>query len=99
MFSGEKKTTFWIGLVTLGYSIFLFFQAFWLTIYYSGIFPSDTYDTNFNLTLFRLVLEQYLPNIVGGIIFLVIGLYMMKIGVKKQINLQPRSKPNILKQD
>ncbi|MGD0450471.1 MAG: hypothetical protein ABSA79_05375 [Candidatus Bathyarchaeia archaeon] len=91
MFSGEKKTTFWIGLVALGYSISQFFQAFWLTIYLSGIYPNENYETSFNLTLFRLALEEYLPNIVAGIIFLVIGLYLMKVGVKKQ----PISNPEV----
>ena len=92
MFSGEKKTTFWIGLLALGYSISQFFQAFWLTIYISSIYPNETYETSFNLTMFRLALEEYLPNIVAGIIFLVIGLYLMKVGVKKESIPNPELK-------
>ncbi len=94
MFRGEKTTTFWVGLVALGYSIFQFFQAFWIPIYISGILPNAlTYTASFNLNLFRYGLEEYLPNIVAGIIFLIIGLYIMKVGVKKQ----PISNPEVNK--
>lgn len=93
MFKGEKTTTFWIGLVALGYSIFQFIQAFWVPLYVSTTYPLGItyYVTSFDLGLFIRALEEYIPNIIAGIIFLIIGLYIMKVGVKKQ----PISNPEV----
>jgi hypothetical protein len=88
MFKGEKTTTFWIGLLALGYSIFQFCQAIWQTIYYYFIYPeilgvsSDISSLNF--TRLFATLGTAVPSFIGGIIFLVIGLYIMKVSVKKQ---------------
>jgi putative Mn2+ efflux pump MntP len=86
VFKGEKTTVFWIGLVSLGYSIFQFFQAFWVSIYNSTVYPIGTtyYVTHLYIGLFIRELVEYIPNIIAGIIFLVIGLYLMKVGVKKE---------------
>jgi len=39
MFRGEKPKIFWLGLVTFGYSFFLFCQGIWLSLYYTLIYP------------------------------------------------------------
>jgi uncharacterized membrane protein len=87
MFKGEKTTTFWIGLVALVFSIFQFCQAIWQIFYYYVIYPellgvsSDIFSLNFTRLLG--ILGVAVPSVIGGIIFLIVGLYIMKRGVKK----------------
>ena len=81
MFRGEKPKIFWLGLVTFGYSFFLFCQGIWLLIYYPLIypvmvtipFPPDYYPPYTGI--FRAV-GAILPSLFGGII-LIIGLNLM----------------------
>jgi len=68
VFEGEKTFVFWIGLIILALASVGLFTVVW---YYAiAIYPSDYY------------LKTSVPLIVGGIVFVFIGLYMMKSGVK-----------------
>ena len=96
VFKGEKTTLFWIGLIVLGYSIFQFCQAIWQSIYYYFIYPGligvsgDLSSLNF--TRLFAILGVAVPSVIGGVIFMVIGLYIMKVGVKKEPTSEPESK-------
>ncbi len=91
VFKGEKTTTFWIGLVIFGYSLYQFCNAAWQTIYYFFIYTliypqaiNPLGSTSYSDYLKVLAVSQYVvPSLIGGIIFLVIGLYMMKVGIRK----------------
>jgi putative Mn2+ efflux pump MntP len=82
MFNGEKTSLFWVGLLLLGFSSLVLFAAVWQTIvsYMSYLSYSDQYNSSFAYGF----VWSLVPIIVGGIIFILIGLYMMKSGVKKE---------------
>jgi len=71
MFEGEKTFAFWIGLIILGLaSVGLFGIVYTIAVW--------------NWYIDRLaMLKQAVPLIAGGIVFILIGLYMMKSSVKK----------------
>jgi hypothetical protein len=71
MFEGEKTFPFWIGLIILGLASVGLFGIFWMIAVWDGYMDK-----------FRM-LEQVVPLIAGGIIFILIGFYMMKSSVKK----------------
>ncbi len=71
MFEGEKTRIFWIGLVILGLSSITLFTILWYTVLIS--LPSPYWDWRY-----------LVPPIVGPVIFIMIGLYMMKSGTKKE---------------
>ena len=71
MFEGEKTAIFWLGLVVFGYSIYEFFVAGWQTFLMNPDFG------------FSYKLQVAFPPIVGGIIFIIIGLLIMKAGIRK----------------
>jgi putative Mn2+ efflux pump MntP len=78
MFEGEKTWVFWVGLVMLALASLGIFQMLWSWTTYS-YYPSDYW-------------KSMVPIIVGAIVFILIGLYMMKSGVKKEQNkTQPNS--------
>ena len=92
LFKGEKTVTFWIGLIILGYSIYQFCLAGWQAIYYNLIYPAlmqqisgisgnSSYDPS-SILSFQSLLTA-IPGLIGGVIFLIIGLYIMKVGIKK----------------
>ena len=68
MFEGEKTFVFWIGLIILAFSSVGLFTVVW----YYVIYPSDYY------------LKTSVPLIVGAVVFIFIGLYMMKSGVEEK---------------
>ena len=73
MFEGEKTIVFWIGLIILGLASVGLFGILWM------LAVSNAY-------MDRLTMLKYqVPTLVGGVIFIFIGLYMMKSGVKKKI--------------
>ena len=81
MFRGEKPKIFWLGLVTFGYSFFLFCQGIWLSLYYTLIYPvlvpipfPSNYDPIYT-GIFHAA-GAILPSLLGGI-FLIIGLNLM----------------------
>jgi hypothetical protein len=82
LFKGEKTTVFWIGLVIFGVSIYEFGTAIWQILYFYFLYPSIFgYTTLLNSV--RLEALTSVPSFVGGIVFVLIGTYMMKVGVKK----------------
>ncbi len=71
LFRGEKTAVFWLGLVVFGYSVYEFCVAGWQTF---------VLNPEFGLTY---ELQLVFPPIVGGIIFIIIGLLIMKAGIRK----------------
>jgi len=72
MFEGERTFVFWIGLIILGLASVGLFGILWMIAIWNGYIDP-----------FRNLL-QAVPVIVGGVVFILIGLYMMKSGVKKK---------------
>jgi hypothetical protein len=71
MFRGEKTSLFWAGLIILSLAVFVLISGFWS---YRNFVPSNWWD---------FMIMNNLPVIVGTIYFIVLGLVMMKSGVKK----------------
>ncbi len=69
MFEGEKNSVFWLGLIILGLASIALFS----TSYYTIILGSPFLDR-------RLLV----PPILGTVVFILIGLYMMKSGTTKR---------------
>ena len=89
LFKGEKTTLFYIGLISLGYSIYQFCFAGWQIIFYDFIYPAMVQEMYGNgvfdptsLIGFQS-LSTVVPGLIGGVIFLIIGLYLMNVGVKR----------------
>ena len=70
MFEGEKTVVYWAGLIVLTWGSLNLFQTLWYT---------------FSCGYFGLGVGNLVPNIVSGVVFIVLGLYMMKSGVKRKI--------------
>jgi xanthine/uracil permease len=68
LFDGEKTTLFWAGLIILSLAAIVLFSSFWSVRHFA---------------VFSQGLEANVPPIVGGIVFVLIGLYMMKSGTEK----------------
>ena len=68
MFEGEKTFVFWIGLIILGLASVGLFAMIW----YDLVMP-----------YYFISLEYEVPLIVGAVVFVFIGLYMMKSGAVK----------------
>jgi hypothetical protein len=74
VFKGEKTFVFWVGLIILGLAAVVLFTIIWfnaiiaLKVYPYAIGPS---------------FEFQVPFIVAAIVFILIGFYMMKCGLKK----------------
>jgi xanthine/uracil permease len=64
----NKKRVFWWGLIIFGLAISLLFTALWYMFIFS-------YGSDYSWRLFA-------PLIFSSVVFLLIGLYMMKSGVK-----------------
>lgn len=72
MFEGEKTYVFWIGLIILALASVGLFGILWMIAVW-------------NVYMDRLtMLKQAVPVIVGGVVFILIGLFMMKSGVKRE---------------
>jgi len=71
VFEGEKTTVFWVGLILLGLASVSLFGILWIISVWNG------YVDRFNM------LKWFVPFIVGSLVFMLIGFYMMKSGVKK----------------
>ena len=74
MFEGEKTLVFWIGLIILGLASVGLFGILYIIAVWDGYIDRFT------------MLKQAVPVIAGGIVFILIGFYMMKSGAK---NLKP----------
>lgn len=68
MFPGEKKGFFWWGLIICAICVIILFNIFWYTLVIS---------TGMSLMTFG-------PEIFGSTVFLLVGLYMMKNGTKRE---------------
>jgi xanthine/uracil permease len=79
MLEGEKTRVFWWGLIIFGLAL----SGLFATLWYIFIFSYGDYYWRF-----------FAPLIFGSIIFLLIGLYMMKSGVRKE--KETRSGPKLL---
>ncbi len=77
MFMGEKTATFWIGIVAFSYSIYQFCLAGWEIIYLYFIYQYPT------VIVFNQLIPVLTPHIIGGVIFLVVGLYIMIVATRK----------------
>jgi len=76
MFEGEKTILFWIGLIILGLASVILFGILWmLVVWESRVLYMDRFS----------MLKYQVPTIVGGVVFILIGLYMMKSGVKRKV--------------
>jgi len=73
MFEGEKTIVFWIGLIILALGSVGLFGILWIYAVWDG------YGDRFAM------LKYQVPTIVGGVVFILIGLYMMKSGVKRKL--------------
>ena len=73
VFEGEKTIVFWIGLIILGLASVGLFGILWMLAVWDG------YGDRFSM------LKYQVPTIVGGAVFIIIGLYMMKSGVKRKV--------------
>jgi putative Mn2+ efflux pump MntP len=73
-FRGEKTSVFWVGLNILCLASLIGFAEVWS---WRSVETSVWFDLGF------LLVDSIAP-IVGAIIFILIGLYMMKSGVKKE---------------
>ena len=72
MFEGEKTIIFWIGLIILGLASVGLFGTLWMVAVV--MYPANRME----------FLKGLVPFIVGAVVFILIGLYMMKSGVKKK---------------
>jgi hypothetical protein len=72
VFEGEKTIVFWIGLILLALASVGLFGILWILVVWNG------YGNRFAM------LKDQVPVIVGAVVFILIGLYMMKSGVKKE---------------
>jgi hypothetical protein len=67
MFEGEKTSIFYTGLFIFGGCLFGLFTALWF------MFVFD----------YRFTWRYYIPFAFGSTVFLAIGFYLMRIGVRK----------------
>ena len=70
MFEGEKTFVFWIGLIILGLASLALFSIVWFNA----------------VDFYAPPMEIQVPFIVGTVVFILIGFYMMKSGVKKTLD-------------
>jgi putative Mn2+ efflux pump MntP len=70
MFEGEKTRIFWIGLTILGLASIILFSILWYSLV-----STSFYSWNWSYLV---------PPIGGAVVFILIGLYMMKSGAKKE---------------
>ena len=73
MFRGEKTSVFWAGLLILSLASVILFAVVWSMRNYASL-PYNLYYS----------VENNLPVIVGGIVFILIGLVMMRSGARKE---------------
>jgi len=69
MFVGEKTWVFWVGLIILTLASVALFAIVW----YNAV-----------IIQYRPAVEYQVPFIVGAVVFIFIGLYMMTSGARKE---------------
>ena len=79
MFKGEKTSVFWAGLIILGLSSIVLFSVVWGDIIaLTSIHVGGGFSFGFGQSLLAQV-----PIFVSTLVFILIGLYMMKTGTRK----------------
>ena len=86
LFEGEKTSLFWAGLLVLGLTSVVLFVVIWniqnytdtILVFESGSLVPVQVGLSFNLCM-----QIILPWVVGGVVFILIGFYMVKSGVKR----------------
>lgn len=76
MFKGEKTLVFWAGLFVLGLASWGLFASIWSSM-----------RTLLDMYLYYCDIENNLPAAASSVVFVLIGIYMMKLGVTKQQTL------------
>lgn len=76
MFKGGKSLVFWVGLLIVGVAAISLFWSVWYPLVIYTNYPWSTYSA----------WKNYVPMMFAGVVFLVIGFYMMKSGVKQTPN-------------
>ncbi len=71
MFEGKKSPVFWIGLLVLGLASVILFSFLWYVMVLFAPLNIGSYTWKY-LT----------PPVIGSVVFILIGLYMMKSGTK-----------------
>ena len=89
MFEGEKSNLFWLGLIILGFASLVLFTAIWQSI--ANYLNYLSYHSQYTSSFAYSYVSSYVPIIVGGIVFMLIGWYMMKSGVMKEQPNSPKS--------
>lgn len=73
MFEGAKTWVFWVGLVIFALACIEVFSVVWSV---AVIYPP-------HVDIWQLV-KVITPVVVGGVVFIIVGFYMMKSGVEKK---------------
>lgn len=73
LFEGEKTWVFWLGLIILGLAIVNLIRDLTSVISVVSMISEGLIQ----------YLANIIPTIIGSVIFILIGVYMMKSGVKK----------------
>ena len=71
MFEGEKVWVFWVGLIIFALACIAVFSALW------WLALAEPYNREFFVKFLT-------PYVVGAVVFIIVGFYMMTSGVKKQ---------------
>ena len=74
MFKGEKTSLFWVGLLILSLASISVFAMIWSMLMFYSSYPRGNLLNSFGYNV---------PVIVGGLVFMLVGFYMMRSGVKK----------------
>jgi hypothetical protein len=70
LLKGEKTSLFWVGLIISSLAFFVLLVNFWNVRFY------ESWEIGF-------IIWSGLPVIIAGVYFILIGLVMMKLGIKK----------------
>jgi len=76
---GEKSMVFWVGLIIFSMASVVLFGVLWMVAVV--MHPASRFE----------FLKGLVPLIVGGIVFVIIGICMMRSAVKKQLKIQTAS--------
>jgi hypothetical protein len=91
----EKSKSFWSSLIVLIYSATLLFQTVWVLFGFPN-FSSELYRyltstyIFINFPRFFILLVAVIPPLVGSILFMVMGLYLVKSGSEKKSQSLPQ---------
>ncbi len=81
MFEGEKTRIFWIGLIVLIIGLYFFGNAiYWLSRFFYAYYSHPLPDFYFSPWTY---VQIEAPWLISGIILILVALYLMRLGVKK----------------